>query len=727
MKSKYYLNIYAKRAGCYLLLLLGLMAAENIAAQGLVEISPGITTEISGGIHIESNGHWHSEGIMIPGSSTLIMQGMHPQSLRQDGGAYHNLKIDKSGGEVVLAGQINVNGGLFDIVSGDLLLNGFVVTLDPTATLNEAPGQTIKGLTGYVQTIRSISSPAGENIAGMGLVLASTDDFGITEIIRSHEAVSSNGHSGILRYFDVVPTLEIVSDASVRFYYDESELNGNDEASLKFYHSPDEGLNWIEVIGVLNMGSNFFEASGIVPSGRFTLSSECLETCIATVARTHPATVYLNTAGLGALEPADIDNGSSGACGIDSMTVTPEAFTCLDEGFQWVILTVTDQNGCTNSSSVLVEIIDTLPPSMVCRNITVSVGSSCQAMITPGDIDNGSYDACNLSLSIDRDLFTCEDIGSDIMVMLTASDAFGNVAQCEAMVTVEAEVTISCGNSLIEMGDAAFVTIDPMDLIDGDPDDYIGYALSVEPDILYCNELGAHTIMLTITDPSGNVSTCESIITLNGPDTDCDGVADQCDFCAGGDDLLDSDNDGIPDCADWDGWEYLVEEWQCANNKVFLCHGGNVICVNQNAVQAHLDHGDFMGSCNAVICDEPAALQITDKGKNVLASKVEPVGNPLDKKDDILKAHDPGTILAKNMPNPFFPETTIRFYLPEENRIRLTVFDMMGVPVGQLADGVFEEGWHEVIFDGTDHADGMYFYVLETMSQYKAGVMILVR
>src|SRR5688572_18812197 len=33
------------------------------------------------------------------------------------------------------------------------------------------------------------------------------------------------------------------------------------------------------------------------------------------------------------------------------------------------------------------------------------------------------------------------------------------------------------------------------------------------------------------------------------------------------------------------------------NQKVNMCHNGNIICVDQSAVDAHLAHGDNVGSC----------------------------------------------------------------------------------------------------------------------------------
>lgn len=102
----------------------------------------------------------------------------------------------------------------------------------------------------------------------------------------------------------------------------------------------------------------------------------------------------------------------------------------------------------------------------------------------------------------------------------------------------------------------------------------------------------------------------ENFVQQNINDSDCDGVPDADDLCPGGDDSIDTDNDGIPDCADWDGFNNLPEEWKCGNNKVTVCHippgnpeNAHDICINKNAVESHLDHGDYLGPCFTVTCD----------------------------------------------------------------------------------------------------------------------------
>ena len=68
--------------------------------------------------------------------------------------------------------------------------------------------------------------------------------------------------------------------------------------------------------------------------------------------------------------------------------------------------------------------------------------------------------------------------------------------------------------------------------------------------------------------------------------------------------------------------------------------------------------------------------------------------------------------LCQNFPNPFNPETSIRFTLPEKQRIRLTVYNMEGQIIERLVDGEREAGEHQILWNGSGQAAGMYFFEL---------------
>ena len=70
--------------------------------------------------------------------------------------------------------------------------------------------------------------------------------------------------------------------------------------------------------------------------------------------------------------------------------------------------------------------------------------------------------------------------------------------------------------------------------------------------------------------------------------------------------------------------------------------------------------------------------------------------------------------LGQNFPNPFNPETTIRYSLPSRAHVFLAIYNALGERVAVLAEGEQESGFHEVRFDGSALASGVYFYRLQS-------------
>ncbi|NBC17996.1 MAG: T9SS type A sorting domain-containing protein [Bacteroidetes bacterium] len=83
--------------------------------------------------------------------------------------------------------------------------------------------------------------------------------------------------------------------------------------------------------------------------------------------------------------------------------------------------------------------------------------------------------------------------------------------------------------------------------------------------------------------------------------------------------------------------------------------------------------------------------------------------------------------LAANYPNPFNPQTTIRYALPEASAVRLVVYDVLGRQIKTLVDGVRPAGRHEATFEATDLPSGMYLYRLDAGSFTQTRRMLLVK
>lgn len=147
-------------------------------------------------------------------------------------------------------------------------------------------------------------------------------------------------------------------------------------------------------------------------------------------------TAELDATGNVTVSPSDVDGGSNDADGPVTLSLSTTSFTCADIGDNEVTLTVTDNTGQMSSCTTTVTVEDNLLPNTLCRDITVQIDSSCSVTITPQDVDNGSNDNCNFTLSLSQSTFTCDDLGEN-NILLISTDEDGNVTTCPTIVTVQ--------------------------------------------------------------------------------------------------------------------------------------------------------------------------------------------------------------------------------------------------------------------------------------------------
>lgn len=116
-------------------------------------------------------------------------------------------------------------------------------------------------------------------------------------------------------------------------------------------------------------------------------------------------------------------------------------------------------------------------------------------------------------------------------------------------------------------------------------------------------------------------------------------------------------------------------------------------------------------------------LEVNTSTKATTSLKTLPVSNERN------QAEIPNQIkLHQNYPNPFNPSTTISFQLPANSRVNLEVFDIAGRKIAALVDGEMKTaGTHQVTFDASGLASGMYFYRLQTAGQSLTQKMMLVK
>ncbi|MBS1516864.1 MAG: hypothetical protein JSS91_02125 [Bacteroidetes bacterium] len=208
-------------------------------------------------------------GTFIVSNSTVEYNGTSIQNISTANITYHRLKINNAA-YTNLQANLTVNDTL-SIVLGDMNIANKILTLGPNAYLTETPGNTVVATTGYVKTTRILNAPSALNVAGMGAVITTAVNLGSTEIRRGNAVQNGlNGGTSIARYFDIMPAVNDGLDASMTFKYDDSELNGKPESSLKLFYSTNTGSTWILAGGNPNAAANSISVSKINSFSRWS-------------------------------------------------------------------------------------------------------------------------------------------------------------------------------------------------------------------------------------------------------------------------------------------------------------------------------------------------------------------------------------------------------------------------------------------------------------------------
>ncbi len=83
--------------------------------------------------------------------------------------------------------------------------------------------------------------------------------------------------------------------------------------------------------------------------------------------------------------------------------------------------------------------------------------------------------------------------------------------------------------------------------------------------------------------------------------------------------------------------------------------------------------------------------------------------------------------LMQNYPNPFNPTTTISFSLPQSGNVSLKVYNAIGMDMGTLTNDFYSAGQHQVQFDASSLASGIYIYSLEFNGLKQTRKMLLLK
>ncbi len=414
--------------------------------------------------------------------------------------------IDENLNEATCASNVIV----VDNIKPNALCRVTVIYLDETGNASITPEEIDNDSwdgCGVASMSLDITTFDNTNIGVNPVVLTVTDKNGNVQTCTSNVTVN-----------EFIPTEAICKDITV-------QLDENGEATITAADI-DGGST---AIGPLDMSvdQSTFDCTNVGPNTVTLTVTDDLSntsTCAATVtvedavppvAVCQDITVQLDASGAVTVDPAAVDNISTDACGIASLSLDVTDFNCTDIGTNPVVLTVEDNNGNSETCTATVTVEDVTPPTAVCQDVTVQLDNNGEATIAAADIDNGSSDLCgSVTLAADITQFDCTNVGANT-VTLTVTDESNNSSTCASTVTVEnnnvpVAVCKAITVQLDENGEASITAAN----VDGGSSAVCNTNMEVDVTQFDCSNIGANTVTLTVSDNAGNSSTCTSTVTV---------------------------------------------------------------------------------------------------------------------------------------------------------------------------------------------------------------------
>ena len=316
--------------------------------------------------------------------------------------------------------------------------------------------------------------------------------------------------------------------------------NSSDACGIdSMYVSPAQ-LNCSNIAAPVNVVLTVIDASG--NSNSCTANLVVQDTLPPTMICQN-ATVYVDQNGFVNVPASVIDGGSIDACGPVSLAIngaSNQIYTCDSLGLRTAILTATDIYGNSDTCQAQLTVLDTVAPDAICRAPFEAFldGNSGLATVQAPQADSASSDNCSLDPSSyllngqTALTFDCTDAGTNQNVILRVTDSSGTSSTCSTEIIVRDTTApvANCRATLSVNLDAinGLATVNASTLNNNSTDvcaPPLSYLINGQPSYQYsCSEIGNNTATLTVTDPTGNFSTCTTQVTVNdvtSPNAQC--------------------------------------------------------------------------------------------------------------------------------------------------------------------------------------------------------------
>lgn len=294
----------------------------------------------------------------------------------------------------------------FDVVVTDNVMPTIncVANINQFATSASGAEVNYTAPTGSDNCTYTISQTAG---------LASGFTFPIGTTTNTYEIVDASGNKATCSFDVVITGLPpvIVSPGTITANSDANACSATvTYAATETTAIPASTITYSIAPGsVFNVGTTQVTATATNPVGTSQVTFDVVVSDnTAPTAIAQNLSLALNASGMASITAADINNNSSDACGIASISINKASFDCSNVGDNTVVLTVTDIHGNSSTANATVHVSDNIAPEI---NAVVDQ-SQCF-------VNSGSYTIENVTASDN-----CS-IASSSYVITGATNRFG--------------------------------------------------------------------------------------------------------------------------------------------------------------------------------------------------------------------------------------------------------------------------------------------------------------
>jgi gliding motility-associated-like protein len=190
------------------------------------------------------------------------------------------------------------------------------------------------------------------------------------------------------------------------------------------------------------------DAPNIFPLGNTTVTWIITDAAGNSASATQIVTVVDNIAPV-IFAPTDIITYSNANCQVDNLvlgtpvtsdncsiaSITNNAPAIFNYGTTTVTWTIVDGSGNVSTATQLVSVYDSIKPTAVLNDYTITLSPNGPVAITVADVDNGSFDNCGIaSIVLSQYAFDCSNLGQT-EVFVTITDIHGNKTESSVIVT----------------------------------------------------------------------------------------------------------------------------------------------------------------------------------------------------------------------------------------------------------------------------------------------------